>query len=237
MRDRSLNSRAIPIEAHGSVVAKADRVSASNPSLTRREKKTLREFVKAGKALDKPLSELIALGVRVKAIFATKPRGVAVMFEGKPYSTFESFVQGRMPLTGRTMRRILAKMGETDQRFANKGKKPKSLPEKSQRVEGKPEAEKASEPAPKPTLNEWQQHRLPVGDYRLKYFRDAALVFLSRYQTAFQSATFTKVLRLVGSPKHANDLTAVATLLEAAAAHLKTLAEVVKPESLQEPKL
>jgi hypothetical protein len=103
---------------------------AINPTidLTQSEEKIVREFVKRGQALDKPISELITLGIKVKAIFASKTWGIPVLFEGRSYMNFDSFVEANLPICGRTMRRWLAKEGKTDKRFAHKPQ-PKLLPE------------------------------------------------------------------------------------------------------------
>jgi hypothetical protein len=132
---------------------KADTVSASaskptrafdrRTDLTPGEAKVVREFVEEGKAIEKSFSkQLLALGTKVKAIFASKTRGIPVFFEGRPYMTFDIFVEANFPICARTMRRWLAKAGETDQRFANKSK-PKPLPESAS--EDKPEPEVAAE--------------------------------------------------------------------------------------------
>jgi len=106
----------------GNLAPKPDTVSASN--LTSDEETTIREFVTKSKALDAPLSELIALAIKVKTVFASKRRGSPVVFDGQPYMNFDEFVEKNLPMTGRTMRRALAKEGKTDQRFANKQVKP-----------------------------------------------------------------------------------------------------------------
>src|SRR5208283_4372673 len=102
--------------------------SGTSPNtLSPGEEKTFRRFVALGKQVDKPLGKLIALGIEVRAIFARKPRGVPVQYAGQSYKDFEDFVSRNLPVSGRQMRRILAKEGKTDQRFANK-LEPKSLP-------------------------------------------------------------------------------------------------------------
>ncbi|MGA8871417.1 MAG: hypothetical protein WB460_09775 [Candidatus Acidiferrales bacterium] len=113
---------------------KADTVSASKPTrefdrrtdLTPNEEKVVRQFVEKGKATDRSVSELLSLATKVKAIFASKVRGIPVHFEGRPYMTFDSFVDANLPICGRSVRRLLAEQGQTDQRFANK-KQPKLL--------------------------------------------------------------------------------------------------------------
>lgn len=108
-------------------------MSASNPTrafdprtdLTVEETKVVKKFVEKGKALDKPVSEFLALAIEVKAIFAKKVRGIPVLFEGRYYLTFEKLVDEKFPRSSRTIRRWLAEAGKTDQRFANK-RKPKS---------------------------------------------------------------------------------------------------------------
>lgn len=96
--------------------------------LTDDEKKTFGKFVALGKSLDQPMSELLALAIEVKGIFAAKTRGIPVMYAGQSYMNFDKFVGANFPICGRQMRRLLAKEGLTDQRFANKPK-PEPLPE------------------------------------------------------------------------------------------------------------
>jgi hypothetical protein len=118
-------------------LSKAVKMSASNPTrafdprtdLTPKETKVVREFVEKGNALDKPVSEFLAVAIKVKAIFAKKVRGIPVLFEGRYYLTFEKLVDGTFPRSSRTIRRWLAEEGITDQRFANKSKpgKPKGV--------------------------------------------------------------------------------------------------------------
>jgi hypothetical protein len=111
-------------------LSKADKMSASNPTrafdpitdLTVEETKVVRKFVEKGKALDKPVREFLALAIKVQAIFAKKVRGIPVLFEGRPYQTFEILVDEKFPRSSRTIRRWLAEAGKTDQRFANKRK-------------------------------------------------------------------------------------------------------------------
>src|SRR5271170_1605593 len=106
---------------------KADMVSASEATkataprtdLTPKEEKVVRQFVATGKAIDKPARQFLDLGMKVKEIFASKPRGVPVVFAGKSYLTFDDFVEANFPISGRTMRRWLAAEGKTDQRFNN----------------------------------------------------------------------------------------------------------------------
>lgn len=113
-------------------LSKADKMSTSNPTrafdprtdLTVEETKVVRKFVEKGKALDKPVSEFLALAIEVKAIFAKKVRGIPVLFEERYYLTFEKLVDEKFPRSSRTIRRWLAEAGKTDQRFANK-RKPK----------------------------------------------------------------------------------------------------------------
>jgi hypothetical protein len=113
-------------------LSKAAKMSASNPTrafdpttdLTPEETKVVRKFVEKGKALEKPVSEFLALAIKVKAIFAKKVRGIPVLFEGQYYLTFEKLVDKTFPRSSRTIRRWLAEAGKTDQRFANK-RKPK----------------------------------------------------------------------------------------------------------------
>lgn len=131
-------------------LSKADKMSASNPTrafdprtdLTIEETKVVRKFVEKGKALDKPVTEFLALAIKVKAIFAKKVRGIPVLFEGRYYLTFEKLVTETFPLSSRTIRRWLAGAGKTDQRFANK-RKPKPLKVGSA---SKPETTSASTP-------------------------------------------------------------------------------------------
>jgi hypothetical protein len=114
-------------------LSKADTMSASNPTraidprtdLTVEETRVVRKFVEKGKALDKPISEFLALAAEVKAIFAKKVRAIPVLFEGRYYLTFEKLVDEKFPRSSRTIRRWLAEAGKTDQRFANKRKPPK----------------------------------------------------------------------------------------------------------------
>jgi len=113
-------------------LSKAVKMSASNPTrafdprtdLTAEETKVVRKFVEKGRALDKPVSEFLALAIEVKAIFGKKVRGIPVLFEGRYYLTFEKLVNEKFPRSSRTIRRWLAEEGKTDQRFANK-RKPK----------------------------------------------------------------------------------------------------------------
>ena len=72
------------------IEAKADTVSASSPS----EEQKIRRFITLAKNLDQPVGELITVAIEVKEIFASKPRGVPVIFEGCPYMTFDE--PGRM---------------------------------------------------------------------------------------------------------------------------------------------
>jgi len=131
-------------------LSKADKMSASNPTrafdpstdLTAEETKVVRKFVEKGKALDKPVSEFLALAIKVKAIFAKKVRGIPVLFEGRYYLTFEKLVDRKFPRSSRTIRRWLAEAGKTDQRFANKRK-----PE-PRKVGSASESETASESTP-----------------------------------------------------------------------------------------
>jgi hypothetical protein len=100
-------------------------MSASKPTaqgidLRPKEEKVVRQFVEKGKAIDKPVRQFLDLGTKVKAILASKPRGVPVIFEGRSYLTFDDFVEANFPICGRTMRRWFAKEGKTDQRFSNK---------------------------------------------------------------------------------------------------------------------
>jgi hypothetical protein len=108
---------------------KADTVSASKlkrafdrrTDLTRKEVKVVKQFVEKGKSIEKSFnSELLALAIEVKGIFASKTPGIPVHFEGCHYMTFDSFVEANFPICGRTMRRWLAEQGQTDQRFSNK---------------------------------------------------------------------------------------------------------------------
>jgi hypothetical protein len=127
-------------------------MSASNPTrefdrrtdLTPDEEKVVREFVAKGRAID---SELLALAIKVKAIFASKVRGCPVHFEGRPYMTFDSFVDANLPICGRSVRRLLSEQGQTDQRFANK-KQPKL---REIAATSKPEPPKVGEPKEKIT--------------------------------------------------------------------------------------
>jgi hypothetical protein len=141
-------------------LSKADTMSASNPTrafdprtdLTVEETKVVRKFVVKGKALDKPVSEFLALATEVKAIFAKKVRGIPVLFEGRYYLTFEKLVDEKFPRGSRTIRRWLAEAGKTDQRFANK-RKPKPP-----KVGSASESETASASTPLP----------PEGESRLR---------------------------------------------------------------------
>jgi len=118
---------------HNAEKPKADTMSASNQTrafdprtdLTANEAKVVREFVEKGKTLDRPVREFLALARKVKAIFAKKTRGIPVLFEGRYYMSFEKLVDEKFPRSSRTIRRWLAEVGETDQRFTNKTK-PKS---------------------------------------------------------------------------------------------------------------
>jgi hypothetical protein len=134
-------------ESHlASVEHSIARSNRRNPqvSFTRQEEKIVREFVEKGRTLDKPIGEILELGIKVKAIFASKPRGVPMLFESRHYTTFDKLVDATFPICGRTMRRWMAKQGLTDQRFANKLKPepltPTPLPEPA--------------PAPEPTATE-----------------------------------------------------------------------------------
>jgi hypothetical protein len=95
--------------------SKPDTVSTS-------DEKILREFVTLGQSLDKPIARLIELAMLVKAMFRNKPRGVPIIFEGRPYMEFDDFVDATMPISGRTMRRWLADEGETQTKFARKSR-------------------------------------------------------------------------------------------------------------------
>jgi hypothetical protein len=103
----------------------ATRAFDPRTDLTVEETKVVRKFVEKGNALDKPVSEFLALAIEVKAIFAKKVSGIPVLFEGRYYLTFEKLVDKKFPRSSRTIRRWLAEAGKTDQRFANK-RKPKS---------------------------------------------------------------------------------------------------------------
>jgi hypothetical protein len=107
--------------------SKLARIFDRRTDLTRREERTVREFVARGKTIEKFFnSDLLALGIKVKAIFASKVSGIPVLFDGYHYLTFDIFVEANFPICARTMRRWLAEQGQTDQRFSNK---PKPLPE------------------------------------------------------------------------------------------------------------
>src|ERR1700739_4585060 len=106
-------------------LSKAAKMSASHPTmafdpntdLTAEETKVVRKFVEKGKALEKHVSEFLALAIEVKAIFAKKVRGIPVLFEGCHYLSFDKFVDETFPRSSRTIRRWLAEAGKTDQRF------------------------------------------------------------------------------------------------------------------------
>jgi len=124
--------------------SKADTVSTFKPAkataprtdLTPKEEKIVRQFVDKGNAIDKPVRQFLDLGMKVKAIFTSKTRGVPVVFEGKSYLTFDDFVEANFPISGRTLRRWLAKEGKTDTRFA---RKPKANPQPESAAPGNPE--------------------------------------------------------------------------------------------------
>jgi hypothetical protein len=101
--------------------SKLARIFDRRTDLTRREERTVREFVARGKTIEKFFnSDLLALGIKVKAIFASKVSGIPVLFDGYHYLTFDIFVEANFPICARTMRRWLAEQGQTDQRFSNK---------------------------------------------------------------------------------------------------------------------
>jgi hypothetical protein len=140
----SPSQKVAPVAATKHRLPKADKMSASNPTrafdprtdLTGEETKLVRKFVEKGKAIDKPVRQFLDLGIKVKAIFASKTRRVPVVFEGKSYLAFDDFVEGNFPISGRTLRRWLAKESKTDTRFANK---PKANPQPESAVPGNPE--------------------------------------------------------------------------------------------------
>jgi len=88
---------------------------------------------------------------------------------------------------------------------------------------------------PKPTLDDWQKHRksppgYPRSSFKHKYFAEAANYFWNRYENVVESGTFKKALEHVGSPKHGDDLTRLAAMLQSASENLRILAEAVKPK-------
>jgi hypothetical protein len=118
------------------------RASSAGTKLTAKEANVVREFVEKGKAIENSFNgELLSLATKVKAIFASKEKGMPVLFEGRPYKTFDSFVEENFPICGRTMRRWLAKEGKTNTKFANK-QQPDPLPESAQA--GNPEQQRAT---------------------------------------------------------------------------------------------
>jgi hypothetical protein len=132
-------------------------------SLKPGETRVFKRFVQLSAKIDKPISELLALAIEVRAIFAAKGR---VLFEGEVYTSLEQLVEHKaFPVTGRTMRRWLAKEGLTDQRFANKPHKtppalPSALPASApepQQIELHPEPAalpESTEPVSEPTPTE-----------------------------------------------------------------------------------
>jgi hypothetical protein len=115
------------MSASAIVKAKADIVSASN-FIQPREYQTLGKFIAVSRSVDKPFSKLLKLGIEVRAIFAKVPRGIPVRYDEQTYKGFDDFVERSMPVSGRTMRRWLAKEGKTEKKFANKSKPVPALP-------------------------------------------------------------------------------------------------------------
>jgi hypothetical protein len=225
---------------------KADTVSASKPTrkfdprthLTPDEEKDVREFVEKGRTIEKSYEELLALAVKVKAIFARKTPGIPVLFDGEFYMTFDSFIDANFPVCARQVRRWLAKAGLTNTLFANHPHpepvplaEPIQMPQPVAAPPPQPRPARAEKPAPKPTLADWRKRKFhPGGKFRLKYFQEAAEYFWDRHCYSFAGTAFNKALEKIGDPKHTDDLRTLAAVLRAAAEDLKMLAEAVEPD-------
>jgi hypothetical protein len=92
----------------------------------------------------------------------------------------------------------------------------------------------------------WKSHRLPAGNYKVKYFDEASRYFVDRYRYAYQGSSFKKILAILkDKPEkvllNAHDFFLLAALLRGAAENANLLAAVIigtlnpPPERVPEP--
>ncbi len=108
------------------------------------------------------------------------------------------------------------------------------LEQQSVRIEPIERAPALSPSMPTPqraTYQDWENHQIPVLDFKLKYFADASSSFVDRYNYAFKGSAFKKLLTLLNKSdqvrSNAQDFAQIASVLQSASDNLKVLSAVI----------
>jgi hypothetical protein len=118
----NMDEHARQIERLGELAAERQAGQMSSSNLSEKDKKTLDKFVAAAGQLDKPVSLMLELAVKVRKVFKAKERGKAIIWNGIEFHRFDEFVEHHFPYSGRQMRRWLSAEGLTEKKFAHKSK-------------------------------------------------------------------------------------------------------------------
>ena len=112
---------------------------------------------------------------------------------------------------------------------------PHDLEQQSVRIEPIEKAPALSPSMPTPqraTYQDWENHQIPVLDFKLKYFADASSSFVDRYGYSFKGSAFKRILLMLREKPdqvlaNAQDFAQLAVVLRGAADNAKLLAAVI----------